>query len=124
MVSAADDIDPSAEESAVEPLDGPLSLVSYIEQIHKTEVKEENPFGSIWHMNAASYKTCVTFIEFAIDPDYMLVGQPFWHLKPSGIGICDCPSLCVCLAVKVSDYMYQLIVFLLIFLPGWAFVCS
>ncbi len=32
-------------------------------------------------MNAATYKTCVIFIEFAIDPDYMLVGKPFLCLS-------------------------------------------
>ncbi len=116
-VSAANDIDPSAEESTAEPLDGPLLLVSYRERIHKMEVEEANPFGSIWHMNATAYKTCVAFI-------YASWKALLASLKPNGIGMCDHPSWWVRLAVKVSDYMYKLILSLLIFLPGWAFVHS
>ncbi len=39
-------------------------------------------------MNAAVYRTCVTFIEFAIHSDCMLVAYPhelsFVSLRPSG----------------------------------------
>ncbi|SJL00951.1 uncharacterized protein ARMOST_04264 [Armillaria ostoyae] len=50
--SAVDNTDPSAEETRAELLD-----VSYGERIHETDVDEAERFGSIWHMDAAAYKT-------------------------------------------------------------------
>ncbi|SJL17591.1 uncharacterized protein ARMOST_21143 [Armillaria ostoyae] len=52
--SAVDDIDPPAEETTAEPLDGPLSPLSYGERIYETEVEEAECFGSIWHIDAAA----------------------------------------------------------------------
>ncbi|KAK0439726.1 uncharacterized protein EV420DRAFT_1169069 [Desarmillaria tabescens] len=42
---SVDDIDPPAEETTAEPLDGVLSPVSYREKIHETEVQGAEPLG-------------------------------------------------------------------------------